>query len=246
MRKMIILFALLSGWALPGCEKKEYLYQDISARIWLGRRDTVGPAWYISDSSVSSFVLKPITAEYDTLYVTANLTGTAVDKDRPFVLEVVKDSTNVTAGDYTVGAAVLPANAFSVRVPVIVKKKAQGLNLIKERAKLVLRFVPNENFLNGEPNRDMFRIVWYNFLSQPASWSAIQPVVGTFSQAKYRFIIDVLGVSEFSRYAGNFNVLLGIQSILRKALKEYNENPANAGRPEGWPYLDDNGTPLVF
>lgn len=246
MRKIIILFTLLSGWALPGCEKKEYLYQDVSSRIWLGRRDKVGAGTAISDSSVSSFVLKPVTAEYDTLYITANVTGLSTTTDRPFVLEVVKDSTNVAADDYTIGTAVIPANSFIAQVPVIVKKKVQSLNLVKERAKLVFRFLPNQYFLNGEPNRDMFRIVWYNFLAQPASWTVIQSVVGNFSQAKYRFIIDVLGITDFTRYSGNFNVLLGIQATLRKALKEYNENPANAGRPEGWPYLDDNGTPLVF
>jgi hypothetical protein len=71
-------------------------------------------------------------------------------------------------------------------------------------------------------------------------------VVGNFSQAKYRFIIDVLGVTEFTRYQGNINILLAVQATLKSALKEYNENPANAGRPEGWPYLDDNGTPLTF
>jgi hypothetical protein len=246
MRKLIILFALLAGCTLPGCEKKEYLYQDVSSRIWLGRREAVGTITVLSDSSVSSFVLKPITALLDTLYITANLTGKPAPTDRPFVLEVIKDSSNVNPADYTVGPTVLPANAFSAQVAIIVKKNVQGLNLLKERAKLVFRFVPNEHFLNGEPNRDMFRVIWYNFLAQPASWFIIQPMVGAFSQAKYRFIIDVLGVTEFTRYQGNTNVLLGIQSILRKALKDYNENPANAGRPEGWPYLDDNGQPLVI
>jgi len=247
MKKWIIICTMLAGWLLPGCEKKEYLYQDISSRIWLGRKDVLpSGASSISDSAVSSFKLKPATVQLDTVYIVANLTGQVAPADRTFVLEVIKDSTNVSAADYTLGPVVMPANSFTAQIPVIVKKTVQGLDLTKQRAKLVFRFVPNGQFLNGEPNRDMFRIIWFNFLAKPASWNVIEGFVGPFSQARYKFIIDVLGVTEFTRYVGNGNVLLGIQSILRKALKDYNENPANAGRPEGWPYLDDNGTPLTF
>jgi hypothetical protein len=246
MRKLIILFTVLAGGLLPGCDKQEYLYQDISSRIWLGQKIAEGNITYTRDSVVTSFMLKPAAAQFDTLYVVANVTGKTAATDRPFTLEVVKDSTNVAPGDYTVGATIMPANSFIAQIPVIVKKNVPGLNLKKERAKLVFRFVPNEHFLQGEPTRIMFRIVWYDFLAQPASWFILQPMVGNFSQAKYRFIIDVLGVTEFTKYQNNFNIQLAVQATLRSALKAYNENPANAGRPEGWPYLDDNGTPLTF
>lgn len=200
----------------------------------------------LSDSAESTFMLKPATAESDTLYVVANITGKTASTDRSFKLEVVQDSSNVSAADYTLGATIMPANAYSVRIPVIVKKNVPGLDLKKQRAKLFFRFVPNENFLTGQPTRNMFRVFWFDFLARPASWSAIQSVAGNFSQAKYRFIIDELGVTEFNRYQSNINLQLALQATLRKALKDYNDNPANAGRPEGWPYLNDDGNPLTF
>lgn len=246
MRIFIIVFVLLTAYLLPGCKKEEYLYQDVSSRIWLGARlNATNPNAY-TDSAISTFMLKPATAELDTLYLVANLTGKPAATDLPFAVEVVKDSTNVTSADYTIGETIMPANSFEARIPVIVKKNVPGLDLKKQRAKLVFRFVPNEHFLNAQPGRDLFRITWFDFLARPASWSAIESVAGTFTQAKYRFIMEVLGVSEFSRFQNNFNLLLAVQASLRKALKDYNENPANAGRPEGWPYLNDDGTPLTF
>ena len=246
MRIAIIIIVIVVSQVVPGCKKQEYLYQDISSRIWLGARTSATNAGAFSDSAISTFMLKPATAETDTLYVSANLTGKPAARDLPFVLEVVKDSTNVSPNDYTMGATIMPANSFEARIPVIVKKNVPGLDLKTQRAKLVLRFVPNEYFLNGQPGLDTFRVVWFNFLARPNSWSVIESMVGPFSQAKYRFIMDVLGVTEFTRYQGNFNLLLAVQATLRKSLKDYNEDPANAGRPEGWPYLDDDGTPLTF
>jgi len=254
MRTFIISFAVLAGCILTGCEKKEYLYRDSTARIWLGVRESVniGP---VVDSAISSFALKPATVLYDTVYIGANITGNAAPVDRPFKLEVVSDSTNVLSSDYTIGAAVMPANAFTVRIPVIVKKNVQGLNLAKQKAQVMVRFVPDENFQQGTPgvwnfvgdnSFNRFRIIWFNFLPQPPTWVAIITVAGAFTQAKYKFIIDQLGISEFSRFQGNFVALNSFQAALRKALSDYNSNPANAGRPEGWPYLDDNGTPLTF
>lgn len=246
MKLFIITCTILTAYLLPGCKKQEYLYQDVSSRIWLGARTNPNNANAYTDSAISTFMLKPASAETDTLYVVANLTGKPATTDMPFLLEVVQDSTNVAATDYTLGATIMPANSFEARIPVIVKKNVPGLDLKKQRAKLVLRFVPNEHFLNAQPGRDLFRITWFDFLARPASWSAIESMVGPFTQAKYRFIIDVLGVTEFTRYQGNFNLLLAVQAALRKALKDYNEDPANAGRAEGWPYLNDDGTPLTF
>lgn len=246
MRSLIIASALLVLYLLPGCKKQEYLYQDISSRIWLGNTVTTSSLFGIGDSAVTTFMLKPAAAETDTLYVIANLTGKPAVTDLPFRLEVVADSTNVSPSDYTMGATIMPANSFQARIPVVVKKAVPGLDLKKERAKLVFRFVPNEHFLQGDTAQKLFRITWFDFLAKPVTWVYIESLIGTFSQAKYRFIIDTLGMTDFTALAGNINLLLAVQSALKKALKDYNENPDNAGRAEGWPYLDDDGTPLTF
>lgn len=246
MKKIIIMLSLVAGMVLQGCQNKEYLYQDVSARIWLGWRDTAGANLFTRDSSVLSFLLLPAEQETDTLYVFANVTGTTAPKDRPFKLEVDPAGTNVQPADYTIGEAVIPANSFSGKVPVTVKKNVTGIDTRKERAVLKLRLMPNEHFLRSVAGTDTFRVVWFNFLPRPESWSAVEGVLGVFTQAKYKFIIDFFGESDFEKYRGNINMALGLQSALRGLLQNYNANPANQGRPEGWPYLNDDGTPLSF
>lgn len=246
IRRLIYINILLIAACLTACKNDAYLYRDVSSRIWLGWKDTIGSSIYTKDSVVSSFMLLPATAEKDTLYITANVTGITAAADRPFSLEVVQEKTNVSVADYQLGTTLIPANAFSARIPVIVNRNVTGLDLSKQRAELVLHFVPNDNFLYAEPGLDTFRVVWYNFLPRPDSWTAVQSVLGNFSQAKYKFILDFYGDIDFERYRGNTNLQLGLQSALRKALRDYNANPANEGRPEGWPYLDDNGAPLTF
>lgn len=245
-KKYLFLWITVTIVTLAGCKKQEFLYQDITSRIWLGRIDADGGQTVFKDSSVSSFLLKPATAQKDTLYITANVTGVTAGADRPFSLQVVPQFTNVTPADYTILPAIMPANSFTAQVPVVVNKNVTGLNLARERAVLTVHFVANANFGYAAQGRDTFRVIWYNFLPRPDGWSAVQSFIGNFSQAKYKFILDFFGPLDFERYRGNTNLGLGLQSALKKTLRDYNANPANQGRPEGWPYLNDDGTPLSF
>ncbi|WEK33809.1 MAG: DUF4843 domain-containing protein [Candidatus Pseudobacter hemicellulosilyticus] len=246
MKQQYLFYILAVVLLLAGCENDEYLYRDVSARIWLGRRDTIGSLIATRDSSVVSFLALPSGQTKDTLYVTANVTGQRAPVDRPFVLKVVPELTNVSTGDYELGQPVIPANSFIAQVPVIVHKQVPGLDLSKEWAKLVLRFVPNENFQYATAGTDTFRIIWSDFLTQPDGWTAVQSFLGVYSQSKYKFILEFYGPVDFERYRGNTNLGLGLQSALKKLLRDYNADPANAGRAEGWPWLNDDGTPLTF
>ncbi len=232
---------------LSGCSHdKGFLYQDVSSRLWLGRLVTVGPQSYTVDSLESSFKRLPARQQTDTLYVTAYLTGLPSAEDRPFQLEAVVDSSNVPADAYKIGAAVLPANAFSAMVPVVVQRNAGELDLAKVKARLVVRLVPNAFFLTGVPGTEEFKLLWSDFLPEPPEWGRLVLYLGPFSQARYKFILDFYGEIDFQRFVGNINLDLGLQSTLRKILRDYNADPTNAGRTEGWPYLDDNGSPLTF
>jgi hypothetical protein len=240
MKYLNYIIIALFGLSLSGCENGEYLYQDISSRIWLGETYRSGNLIITRDSTTLSFMMLDIAIEENTLYVTANVTGQKASVDRPFILEVVPEETNVSSDSYTIGATVIPADSFIVRVPVIVKKNLTGLNLRNTMARLTLRFVPNENFLNAVPNTDTFRVLWCDFLTQPDSWSYnIAQSLGAFSQARYKFIIDYAQETEFYRYQSNPMALQALQSYLRKTLAEYNASHAD-------PYLNDNGEPLTF
>lgn len=248
------MYAMVMGLLLSACQKDGYLYRDVSSRIWLGTgltRDASTGLYTAVDSSESSFGFYPVSREKDTLYIYANVTGETKSVPRTFEMEVIPAQTNVATSDYVIGPLVIPANSFTGKIPVIVNKNVPGLNLKKQKARLSLLFKPNEHFLNAGGGLDTFRIVWSNFLTKPAAWSNIesyngQIFVGPFSQAKYKFILDYFGKVNFDSFYQNYQLLTGLQAALRKLLRDYNLDPANQGRPEGWPYLNDNGTPLTF
>jgi hypothetical protein len=241
MNMKTLFYALLAGLLLVGCENEEYLYRDVSSRIWLGETYTSGPLIITRDSTTLSFMMFDPATEEDTLYVTANVTGDKADYPRPFILEIVEDETNVPASAYVMGETVIPPGAFSVRVPVLVKRTVPGMNLKTTMARLSLHFVPNEHFLNAVPDTDTFKVLWSDYLTQPDSWTYyITSNLGAFSQARYKFIIDNAGETDFSRYQSNLPMIQALQSYLRKTLAAYNaEHPTE-------PYLDDDETPLTF
>jgi hypothetical protein len=241
MKTLHYTFILLAALALSGCENEEYLYRDISSRLWLGERYSSGNVTYTRDSTTLSFMMLDIETVEDTLYVTANVTGEMATVDRPFVLEVVEAETNVPAAGYTMGATIIPAGSFTGRIPVVVKRNIPGMDLKTTMARLSLRFVPNDHFLLGAPDTDTFKVLWCDYLTTPESWTAyITNYLGPFSQARYKFIIDYADETEFYRYQNNLTMIQALQSYLRKTLAAYNA-------AHDTPYMDDDGvTPLTF
>ena len=252
----IFIFALAGG-VFGSCENKEYLYRDISARLYLSSESWVdGPQTLSADSLRFSFRLLDDDQQEATVWFVAHLTGQAADRDREFALEVVADSTNVSQGEYSIGATVLPAGAFEVRVPVIIKRDVAGLDLTdvagNVTARLMVRVAPNENFLAGPPdyygalspmNFQYFTVTWCDYLTRPVSYNrTIEQAIGPFSQARYKFYIDFTGETEFYDYndIGRANALA---AALRQALQEYNALADSENRPH---YLDDDGTELTF
>jgi hypothetical protein len=225
-----------------GCENDDYLYKDVP-RIYLSGDAAQGAT---ADSLFFSFRLYDFeTSQYD-LHVVANIMGGASSEERGFTLEVVDSLTNVPASAYSVGNTAMPAGAFQQVVKVTVNRTVAGMDLAQENARLTFRVVPNDHFQAGEMAMSTYSLVWCDYLIRPESWTAINYYIGPFSQARYKFILDYTGYSDFTEFTGNYNKILWLQGILLKHLEEYNADPANADRPEGWPYANDNGEPLRF
>ena len=239
--EMCLLLLPLSALLMMSCENEEYLYKATTDSIWLSgdpdqeaKEDSVLYSFKIYNSDVKEHVMNLI----------VNLTGEAADHDRPFKLEVVNEETNVAPGDYEIGSTVLPAGKYKVTVPIKVKRTASGFDLSKKAAKLTLRVADSDNIGIGRVERSKYSILWCDYLIRPASWSAIEYYIGPFSQARFKFIIDFTGYTDFTEFENDYNRIIGFQGLLLKLLNQYNSDPANAGREEGWPYLNDNGEPL--
>ena len=245
MKKLFIFsfLTLVSTLFLTtACENDEYLYQDID-KIWLAGDANENAT---ADSTFFSFRAYSFSTTDTTLHVIVKLTGHAADHDRTFRLVPVDTLTNVDASSYELGNFVLPAGAYEVSVPIKIKRSVPGLDLTKQNAVLALRIEPTEDLGGSVEDALDYKLVWCDYLVRPSSWSTINYYIGPFSQARYKFIIDFTGYTEFSMFANNYNLIFWFQGDLNHLLDEYNNNPANAGRPEGWPYQNDNGEPLQF
>ena len=239
--EMCLLLLPLSALLMMSCENEEYLYKASTDSIWLSgdpdqeaKEDSVLYSFKIYSSDVKEHVMNLI----------VNLTGEAADHDRPFKLEVVNEETNVAPGDYEIGSTVMPAGKYKVTVPIKVKRTASGLDMTKKAAKLTLQVGTTDELGVSITERQKYSILWCDYLIRPASWGAIEWYIGPFSQARYKFIIDFTGYTDFSEFENDYNRIIGFQGMLLKLLNKYNTDPANAGREEGWPYMNDNGEPL--
>lgn len=246
MKKLIYMLIPAMALMLASCENEEKMFDDLPS-LWLAGDEAQGA---VADSVLYSFRLYDFETQAHTLNLVVTLTGHTAGHDREFELEVVADKTNVAASDYTIGTTVLPKGEYRVVVPVGIRRTASTVDLEKEAAKLTLRVVANDNFEVGRQERKEYSLVWCDFLIQPETWSNISWVIGAYSQERYKFIIDFTGYTEFSEFASDYTKLSWLQARLVKALDAYNSDPANEGRPEGWPYMetlaDGSRVPLQF
>lgn len=236
-----ILVVMLLVWG--ACENDPYLYNDVN-RLWLSGEDEDPNEM---DSLFYSFRLYESDVMEADINLIVNLTGMTSNVERHFQLEVVDSMTNVPAEAYQIGETVFPANAFQVVVPVTVQRHIEGLDLTTENAKLTLRVISGGDFEPSVEEADTYSLVWCDYLVKPESWvTYIDGYIGPFTQARYKFIIDYMGITDFTDYANDMNLLFWLQGRLIELLEEYNADPANEGREEGWPYQNDNGDPLQF
>lgn len=229
--------------AIESCDNDDYLYRAPSDTIWLSGD---GSQEATDDSVFYSFKAYGYDVTEKTLNVVVNLTGEAKSYDRTFNLVADDSMTNVSPEDYSIGSFVLPAGQFKAVVPVKVKRNVTDVDLSRQRARLTLKVVPTDDLGVGVANHQKYSIVWCDYLIKPATWSVIEFYIGPFSQARYKFIIDFTGYTEFSEFERNYNKIFWFQGILNQYLDKYNNDPSNKDNPAGWPYLNDNGEPLQF
>ncbi|MDR0766239.1 MAG: DUF4843 domain-containing protein [Odoribacteraceae bacterium] len=242
MKKIpVYIIALLAG-IVAACENEYNTYSDIP-RVYLSG-DPAQQA--TADSTYFSFRLLDFSIQEYDLNLVVHLAGEASAAERAFTLEIVDSLTNVPATAYSVGALVFPANAHVAVVPVTVKRAVEGLDLSRENARVTFRVTANEHFGEGVAEDRTYTLAWCDYLTLPPTWSVINFYIGPFSQARFKFIIDHTGYTDFEGFRNNYSMIMWLQGRLVKLLDDYNADPANSGRPEGWPYKNDNGEPLQF
>lgn len=161
-----------------------------------------------------------------TVYLIANILGKTSTADRTIELEVpdsIKELDNVVFEFPK--KVVLPANQYSIRFPLKVKRKpldnySNGLNI-------VIKIKPNSEFVDG--------VYTYSTItatnSMPTQWIGytywFPYYFGTCSKTKYRFVYATLGLYDFTAVGYDMNALGVYRNYLNTKLDEYEQAHGN-------------------
>ena len=236
MKKIITYIPILLAAVclMAACDDDDFYYRD-QARVRI-----VGPKTWTdgSDSILFSFVAYPTDTVSKTFDVTIQLMGEAVDHDRTATFEVDASQTTAPAADYSFPTSVtMPAGATTATLPVTVKRTAA---LTSSSDRLTIRQTASSDFGVGVNEENYIKIIWNDVLSRPNNWSDLEEFFGTYSEVKYRFMLQHLEAGVTLSGDMSWAQLTNYKIKFQNALNEY-----NAAHP-GAPLTDENGVLVTF
>ena len=222
---LIACLFLLMG---SSCENDGFLYQDESRIRMEGPEE-----WTLeTDSLEFSFVSYPETTTEQTMNVTLYVMGLTTDYDRTANVEMVADKTTATADLYDFPTSVtIPAGENQAICPVVLKRADV---LQEQTVRLYIQVTASEDFAVGSIEESHLLLKWNDILSRPTNWDELEEFFGTYSDAKYRFMLNNTGVTEFDTEEMSWAELNNYKIVLTNALNEYNKANPND------PILDEN------
>lgn len=258
------LCMMLGLCGLASCEKElmdyegtDALYFDVQYGAEHGN-DNVWAHQYYSYVSFASLDNAP-TAE---LRLKVCVAGNVRDFDRPFQIEVVKDSTTAIAGEEYGDLSLDQVIKAGENHTYITLTAIRSERMLEDTVKLQLRLLPNEYFAlpfseigvipgrwndtntdySSYANPSVHNIFMNNVLEQPAGWNTATTTASSFGQftpKKYQLMLDVTGftVEDFENRAV---MQTGRGALIARMVSAYLMEQYRKGR-EFW-VLDEDGT----
>jgi hypothetical protein len=226
--------AVVSVFLFAGCQNDGFYYQDEArARI-------EGPyEWSLGTDSLDySFALYPSSVKEADMNMTLFVMGKTSDNERIAKIEAVTDETTALASHYSLPTEIpIPAGSYSVPFKIVLKRT---VDLETKNVRLKIRIIDSDDFKTGVTEQNSFVLKWSDMLAKPKNWDELTEFFGVFSLTKYRFIIDNLGIAEFSITTMTWGQLNNYKIVMKNALNAYNEaHPGN-------PLKDENGQFINF
>lgn len=174
---MFVLFA--------SCEKEDIpMYQE-SPSVYFGE---ISRAYTFVEN------MAHITIGYDTVKIPLQISGSAVDRDREVIMEVVLGDTLHTAEAdmFSIGKGCIPAQAYKGYVPVRINYSAA---LDDSVYKIRLKLVANDDFPGVDLLNRTFTLSLTNKIVAPSNWNRLKTYFGSYSDSWYRFILETTGLT---------------------------------------------------
>jgi hypothetical protein len=181
------------------------------------------------DSTAYSFAMNLQTLELDTIPVKMRIQGYVSNVDRK-VKVVAAEGTTATEGvDFVLPEVVVPAGASTIVYPLIVKNTP----IMRDKSlRIVMKVSDSEDFKVGTLGREIgntvsistYKVDVSNIILDNARWDEKSDqfkYFGKYSYEKYRFMVTVLGVTDFTSAAIGFYGMYNYPIILRQKLAEH-------------------------
>lgn len=217
---------LLSAILCCACSQNDVMDYSLDGKVYFYETTVVNNATKIVTERNYSFALQNSALMQDTLRIPVQLMGDVADYDRVFRAEAVADSTTAESPKhYTILDGAIKAGEYKAFLPVVVNRTDDT----KEHyVSVLLRLVPTGDLTTGNADALTYRISFGDMLMKPTDWPY---TFGVYSVNKYRFAIDVLGLTNWpqaSRHQdsdvdGYYSLaqLQHMASQLNKAYTEY-------------------------
>lgn len=234
--KYLLFFSLLC--LTLACKKQEVATYSSEDGITFYRGQ------YESDSLSYSFAFSITPKQRDTIFLNMRVQGAAKDFARTVSVKAAAGSTAREGVDYLLPEVKLPAGDLTIRYPVILLNSPGMLTNIY---RLVVEAVPNKDFAKGAYGSEItgetvavksMKIDVTNTIVRPTYWGSMQGYFGTFSVRKFKFMIEVTGLTNFSEEAIGIDGAYNLPLKLRNALAEY--------EAINGPMIDENNNQVTF
>lgn len=238
MKKILCGCLLFCGFAaaFTACSTDEdFFYQDEPRVRLVGEK-----MWAAGTDSVTfSFVAYPSSFTEKDINVDAQIMGDVASHDRTVNLAVEPSKTTASESQYSVPTTVVvPAGQTKGTFSVKLKRDA---SLQQKAVRLCLKVVDSGDFKPGVNEENHITFIWTDVLSKPNNWADLEPFFGTYSNVKYRFMLENLGdEGELSTETMTWAKLNSLRIRFQNALNEY-----NAAHP-GNPLTDEYGNLVSF
>lgn len=240
---------------VASCQQEELFKYDSSRtglNIWVG---TSTGSVYEETTYNYSYAL-----EEGSVTFYARIYGVPSDEDRTFTLEPFGDSIEQIIPTIRVEEYVIPAGAISGEYKVYFNSKnLPSADLFKTTDGCVsFRMKQNDTFDLGVENMQSFTVVLRNRIAKPSNWEsanypqvALSKYFGPYSDTKYRFMIEYLGLIDFKISYSASTALdeanntvstayaVYLQQLMQEKLAEYNA-------AHDTPLTDENGNVISF
>lgn len=201
----LLCLALLAMLGLGSCDENEtplYNTERTALNIWFGLED---------GSAVDSLTYNySYSMDEDSITFYARVSGLIADHDRTFSLEVVDGDIDKAEGSFYTKTYTIPAGESQVECSIYFDtSKLKNSNSFTESdgdGFLCFQMTPNDTFAEGTEEYSKLLVRLRNYLAKPDNWDevsgwpyySLQTIFGEYSDRKYQFMIDVLGMQEFA------------------------------------------------